>query len=58
MELGKELDTSVVENKIAGQQPHQCALLIYTVSPIIMSNHCRSTFFFLDSLAPLVHLKL
>lgn len=30
MKLGNDVDTSLVENKIAAQKPHQCALLIYT----------------------------
>lgn len=61
MELGQDLDMSIVENKIASQQPHQCALLIYTVSPMCQTIYCSTNFlrfFFLSSLAPLVHLKL
>ena len=32
MELGKDMEDSVVEDKIKAQKPEQCALLIYTVS--------------------------
>ena len=32
LELGKDMDDSVVEEKIKAQKPGQCALLIYTVS--------------------------
>jgi hypothetical protein len=38
MKLGENLDTSIVEKKIDKQQPHQCALLIYTVSAIMQLN--------------------
>ena len=31
MELGKDLDDSVIEDKIKAQKPEQCAVLIYTV---------------------------
>ncbi len=36
MDLGKDIETSVVENNIDKQKPEQCALLIYTVSHFIM----------------------
>jgi hypothetical protein len=32
LELGKDMDDGVVEEKIKAQKPEQCALLIYTVS--------------------------
>ena len=32
MELGKDIEDSVIEKKIEDQKPEQCALLIYTVS--------------------------
>ena len=32
MELGKDVDDSVIEEKIKSQRPEQCALLVYTVS--------------------------
>ena len=32
MELGKDIEDSVIEEKIKAQKPEQCALLIYTVS--------------------------
>ena len=32
MELGKDMEDSVIEDKIKAQRPEQCALLIYTVS--------------------------
>lgn len=32
MELGKDIEDSVIEDKIKAQKPEQCALLIYTVS--------------------------
>ena len=32
MELGKDVDDSVIEEKIKAQRPEQCALLVYTVS--------------------------
>lgn len=32
MELGKDIEDSVIEKKIKDQKPEQCALLIYTVS--------------------------
>ena len=32
MELGKDMEDSVIEDKIKAQKPEQCALLIYTVS--------------------------
>ena len=44
MELGDDVDTSLVENKIAAQKPHQCALLIYTVS--CMPKEGERNFFF------------
>ena len=31
MELGKDVDDSVIEEKIKSQRPEQCALLVYTV---------------------------
>ena len=32
MELGKDIEDSVIEEKVKAQKPGQCALLIYTVS--------------------------
>ena len=32
MELGKDMEDSVIEDKIKAQKPEQCAVLIYTVS--------------------------
>ena len=32
MELGKDMEDSVIEEKIKAQKPEQCAVLIYTVS--------------------------
>ena len=32
MELGKDMEDSVIEDKMKAQKPEQCALLIYTVS--------------------------
>ena len=32
MALGKDMEDSVIEDKIKAQKPEQCALLIYTVS--------------------------
>ena len=32
LELGKDVDDSVIEEKIKAQRPEQCALLVYTVS--------------------------
>ena len=32
MELGKDMENSVIEEKIKAEKPEQCALLIYTVS--------------------------
>ena len=34
MELGKDMDDSVIEEKIQAKKPDQCALLIYTVSAL------------------------
>ena len=31
MELGKDVDDSVIEEKIKAQRPEQCALVVYTV---------------------------
>lgn len=31
MELGKDLEDSVIEDKIKAQKPEQCAVLVYTV---------------------------
>ena len=31
MELGKDVEDSVIEEKMKAQKPEQCALLIYTV---------------------------
>ena len=31
MELGKDIENSVIEDKISAQKPNQCALLVYTV---------------------------
>ena len=31
MELGKDIEDSVIEDKISAQKPNQCATLIYTV---------------------------
>ena len=31
MELGKDIEDSVIEDKISAQKPNQCALLVYTV---------------------------
>ena len=31
MELGKDMEDSVIEDKIKAEKPEQCALLIYTV---------------------------
>ena len=32
MELGKDMEDSVIEDKIKTQKPEQCAVLVYTVS--------------------------
>lgn len=32
VKLGKDMDDSVVEDKIKCQKPEQCAMLVYTVS--------------------------
>ena len=32
MELGKDMESSEIEQRIAEQKPEQCALLVYTVS--------------------------
>ena len=32
MELGKDMEDSVIEEKIKAQKPEQCALVNYTVS--------------------------
>ena len=32
MELGKDMEDTVIEEKIAAQKPEQCVLLVYTVS--------------------------
>ena len=32
MELGKDVDDSVIEEKIKSQRPEQCAIVVYTVS--------------------------
>ena len=40
MDLGKDIENSVIEEKMAVQKPNQCALLIYTVS--YHSSHCCS----------------
>ena len=32
LELGKDIEDSVIEEKIKAQKPEQCAVLIYTVS--------------------------
>jgi hypothetical protein len=34
MELGKDIEDSVIEKKIEAEKPEQCALLIYTVSDL------------------------
>lgn len=57
MELGKDIDTEVVENKIANQQPHQCALLIYTVNAAIIQIFVVCLFY-PNSLGQLEILKL
>ncbi len=31
MELGKDIENSVINDKMAAMKPNQCALLIYTV---------------------------
>ncbi len=35
MELGKDIETSVIEDKIAAMKPNQCATLVYTVRKFI-----------------------
>ena len=46
MELGKDVDDNVIEEKIKAQRPEQCALLVYTVSfqqhLMIELVHCYS----------------
>ena len=32
LELGKDVDDSVIEEKMKAQRPEQCAVLVYTVS--------------------------
>ena len=32
MELGKDMEDTVIEEKIDAQKPEQCVLLVYTVS--------------------------
>ena len=43
MELGKDIEDSVIEEKIKAQKPEQCALLIYTVSTeeLICKKHIK-----------------
>ena len=31
MDLGKDIEDSVIEEKMAAQKPNQCATLVYTV---------------------------
>jgi hypothetical protein len=37
MELGKDMDSSVVDDIIKNQKPNQCASLVYTVSRTMFS---------------------
>ena len=39
LELGKDIEDSVIEDKIKAQKPEQCALLIYTVSTVATPLH-------------------
>ena len=38
MELGKDIEDSVIEDKISAQKPNQCAVLVYTVRTKNMYN--------------------
>lgn len=49
MELGKDIENSVIDGKIAALKPDQCALLIYTVRSINNNYQTISFFFFLQS---------
>ncbi len=40
IELGKDIETSVIEDKVAAMNPNQCALLIYTVRMIFYFMGC------------------
>ena len=44
MELGKDVEDSVIEEKMKAQKPEQCALLIYTVGNFIMALIQFNTF--------------
>ena len=46
MDLGKNIETSVVDEIIDAQKPEQCALLIYTVSSFICHNLLWDFFLF------------
>ena len=35
MELGKDMEDTVIEEKIDAQKPEKCALLVYTVSDVV-----------------------
>ena len=38
MELGKDIENSVIEDKIAAMKPNQCATLVYTVRNLLMHS--------------------
>ena len=38
MDLGKDTETSVIDDIIENQKPNQCATLVYTVRSRISSN--------------------
>ncbi len=60
MELGKDIETSVIEDKVAAMKPNQCATLVYTVSNLYQMLFLlvlRYYVVFLSSLAPLANLK-
>ena len=35
MELGKDMESSEIEQRIAEQKPEQCAIITYTVSKLV-----------------------
>ena len=46
MELGKDIEDSVIEDKISAQKPNQCALLVYTVRTQDLSGCIQKSYTF------------
>ena len=57
MSLGKDMEDSIIDDTIKKQQPNQCAMLVYTVSDILIIQ-CSITIYYNFSLELLVYLKV